>query len=668
MINVNDMNLARKHFAPFFSNPENLPISYEYGGVAYRGFPFDSSASRRIIDANIIETVFIGKLDDNMCLYAECLTYKDCPAAEWTVWFNNTGGGNSLPLSSVKAADCFFGEPSPTVAHCNGDFYHADGYTQQYTALRDGAKLEHAPTGGRPSDGAFPYYRILCEGYGFAAAIGWPGQWSASFEGKADGFIFSAGQQTANTYLKPGESFRTPRMTLLAFAGDEARGINVWRRFMNAHVTPRKNGRILDPRIAMCENAGGLEFTLANEQNQLEAIKFVKESGAGANLWWIDAGWYPCPGSEWWVTGTWKPDPARFPNGLKPVGDAAHDAGMEFLVWFEPERIQNGTWLETERPQWLLKCQGDSSNHLLNITDPDCFKWLCETVSSLIKESGINCYRQDFNFPPLAYWTENSGPGREGMLENQYVQAYLAYWDFLLNEIPGLWIDSCSSGGRRNDLETMRRAVPLHPTDYGYGLHHINQAFRRVLCQWIPYTRGFVNSWDADGAYSDSTAETPYDGYKAINGMGVLSWVTVVNEMQKNPETEARAKIYVPIWKKFADLMLSGDYYALTPDHRDFSKWTVFQFNRPETGEGALQCMRNPQSKEDCIKIVPHGLLKDARYLFTQAETGETFAVTGKEAETGIELCQPARSGAIWFYKNEEIPSEFLCAEDNREK
>ena len=66
------------------------------------------------------------------------------------------------------------------------------------------------------------------------------------------------------------------------------------------------------------------------------------------------------------------------------------------------------------------------------------------------------------------------------MLENLYVQAYLGFWDYLLMNVPGLWIDSCSSGGRRNDLETMRRSVPLHPTDYGYGYHHINQAFRHT--------------------------------------------------------------------------------------------------------------------------------------------------------------------------------------------
>jgi len=52
------------------------------------------------------------------------------------------------------------------------------------------------------------------------------------------------------------------------------------------------------------------------------------------------------------------------------------------------------------------------------------------------------------------------------MTENLYVQGYLAYWDGLLQQHPGMLIDSCASGGRRNDLETLRRAVPLLRSDY----------------------------------------------------------------------------------------------------------------------------------------------------------------------------------------------------------
>lgn len=34
--------------------------------------------------------------------------------------------------------------------------------------------MEFAPNGGRPCNGAFPYYRIMFEDCGLSMAIGWP--------------------------------------------------------------------------------------------------------------------------------------------------------------------------------------------------------------------------------------------------------------------------------------------------------------------------------------------------------------------------------------------------------------------------------------------------------------------------------------------------------------
>jgi len=40
-----------------------------------------------------------------------------------------------------------------------------------------------------------------------------------------------------------------------------------------------------------------------------------------------------------------------FPRGLKPVTEAAKKMGKGFVVWFEPERVYEGTWLDREHPE-----------------------------------------------------------------------------------------------------------------------------------------------------------------------------------------------------------------------------------------------------------------------------------------------------------------------------
>ena len=107
-------------------------------------------------------------------------------------------------------------------------------------------------------------------------------------------------------------------------------------------------------------------------------------------------------------------------------------------------------------------------------------------MDRVLREQGIHLYRQDFNMDPLSFWRKDDAPDRQGIAENLHVQGYLAYWDELRRRQPDLVIDSCASGGRRNDLETMRRAIALHPTDYNYGDLTSKQAFHASLFQWLP--------------------------------------------------------------------------------------------------------------------------------------------------------------------------------------
>ena len=59
--------------------------------------------------------------------------------------------------------------------------------------------------------------------------------------------------------------------------------------------------------------------------------------------------WYP--GGFPHGTGTWEPDLEKYPRGLRPIGEAAHAAGLEYLLWFEPERVAPGTRIEEVHPE-----------------------------------------------------------------------------------------------------------------------------------------------------------------------------------------------------------------------------------------------------------------------------------------------------------------------------
>jgi alpha-galactosidase len=647
-----DMSISRAWMARSFTNPADLPISFVLDGQLVCGIPqtWQPAVSRHRVDASIFETVFEGTdRATGLKLRVECTEYRDYPVTEWVAWFTNTGHAPTPIIRDIRALDATFKGASPILYHCNGDYYSVDGYTPEETPIKSGDVATYAPNGGRACDGAFPYYRVTFQGWGLTLAIGWPAQWSASFTGVADGILIQAGQEKTNLRLMPAESIRTPRMTVMSWVGDSSRAVNLWRRWYLAHVLPRPNGQPMSPHLACAATDEGEEFTGATEQNQIRFIDQFNQHGIRPDVWWIDAGWYPCYNKDhvrkWWITGTWKPDPERFPKGMKPVSDHAAEAGADLLVWFEPERIQPGTELDKEHTEWLLKTQGDD-NGLLNLGNPECRQWLTDHVCKLIQENGIKIYRQDHNFPPLEHWRRNEAEDRQGINENLHVQGYLQFWDDLLTRNPGLWIDSCASGGRRNDLETMRRSVPLHYSDYGYGDHPVKLAFHRTLYEWIPYFKESTLSWDLTG---NERFDNQADSFSYHCGMAPMLFATM--DIRREDYDFALIRKMITLWRKAVDMMLYGDYYPLTPFHKDAAKWVAWQFDRPEAGDGFVQGIRLPAAPEETLTLHLKGIQMDATYVFTNDETGERKVIAGEALiHAGFTLALPARSGAIWFY------------------
>lgn len=655
-----DMAYSQTWAERFIDQPEHLPVSFLLDGSRVAGIPenWHPTTTKRRIDANLVETVFEGTEEaTGLQLRVECVEYADYPVIEWTAWLRNTGVHPSPVISDFRSLDGAFAGTGAVLTHCNGDFYNEEGYTEQETPLTEGVALAMSPQNGRSCDGAFPYFRLRFADGGLTLAVGWPAEWSAGFTGLADGVHVTAGQKTTHLRLLPGECIRTPRITLLAWHGEEEREINLWRRWYLAHVLPRTAGQPLRPLLAAAATDEGAEFTAATEDNQLRYQNKFATLGIAYDVWWIDAGWYPCFNKEgernWVLTGTWEPEAERFPHGLRPIAENAAEHNACLLVWFEPERVLDGSWLETEHPEWLLFDRDPegrrSTSSLLDLGNPACLQWLTDHVCALIRDNGIGIYRQDFNFSPLPYWQDEPAD-RKGLRENLHVQGYLRFLDALLARNPGLWIDTCASGGRRNDLESMRRSVPLHYSDYGYGNCPVKLAFHQTMFAWLPYFKEVTLAWDVSAAGDNLRFDTVTDSYAFHCGMAPMLMLGM--DIRRDDHDAAFINTMISIWRHAAEFMLYDDYYPLTPFSRQPNRWVAWQFDRPQTGEGFLQGIRLPDEPRERLTVYPKGFLPEAVYAFENPETGEHISLTGNALlQGGFTFTLPPRSGAIWCYR-----------------
>ena len=355
--------------------------------------------------------------------------------------------------------------------------------------------------GGRSTNRQTPYYRLEWAQEGMYITVGWPGQWRSRFDACRAGapdyeninnntVVFTA-DTLIEGCLKPGETIRMPLISVLLYDKEsETRTINLWRRwFMDCNM-PRQNGELMQPGIFTSTGWIYSEMSKATDENQIAALKWYRDGGIKTDWHWMDAGWYFINGQrtiqDWgWQTGCWEVDTKRFPSKMRAISDYAAEAGIRTLLWFEPERVQAETFL-WDTP-WCMEIPGCGSK-LADFGNPEFRTWLADRVIDILTTGGISLYRQDCNIDPLAFWQHrDEQEGRRGFAENSYVQGYLEYFDTLLERVPGLIIDSCASGGRRNDLETMRRAIPLHKSDSPYSDHNKKQAMHWSLYQLFPF-------------------------------------------------------------------------------------------------------------------------------------------------------------------------------------
>ena len=609
------------------------PFSFVYGGTPsseFLGAWTQTRGSRPLDDSRTEHTLTWTDPKTGLLVRCVAVEYRDFPTVEWTLHLRNTGPADSPLLENVLPLDVLLHRADDgefVLHHHTGSPCSAADFQPRRTVLAPKSATRITTSGGRPTNSDMPYFNIAWPSRGLIAVLGWPGQWAARFtRDDATGLRIQGGQELTRFKLLPGEEVRTPLVVLQFWKGDRVRAQNVWRRWMLAHNAPRPAGKPMPPILIMCCNDyfPGMQ---ADEPGIRRFIDAYLREKIPLDYWWIDAGWYPCDGPGWPKVGTWEPDPKRFPRGLRPLTDYVHAKGVKMVVWFEPERVHPGTWLYDNHPEWLLGKDGDMK--LLNLGLPEARRWLTAHVDGLLTEQGIDLYRQDFNMEPLGYWRANDPPDRQGITEIRHVEGYLAYWDELRRRHPGMPIDTCASGGRRLDLETLRRAVPLLRSDYRSEPVG-TQGHTYGLSSWIPYYGTGVGN---ESAYVVRSHFCPCFG--------------IGDDARKDDVDWAKMRKRIDEWRKVVPFFL-GDYYPLSAYSLAHDVWMAWQFDRPDLGEGVVQAFRRDDSPYETARFRLGGLQPDARYVLTDLDSGAASEALGRDLmEKGLTVSMTDQPGSV---------------------
>jgi alpha-galactosidase len=572
----------------------------------------------------------------------EAKEFADVPAVEWVVWLENRGKEDTPIVERLAALD--WGLPlaakdTLTLHHAEGEHNTGDSFKPVDETVSPGARVVLAPVAGRSSDGTMPFFGLDWPGGGVTAAIGWSGQWEASFERQAGGAVrVVCGQQLTHLKLHPGERVRTPRMLLVFWkGGDPERGTNLLRQAILAHYTPRRNGEIVFAPI--CGAAVSPRPDATYTTYKLRAIPQLAKLG-------YEVLWSDCDPEQWYPvgfptgTGTWDPDPAKYPKGFKPVGDAARKSGVGFLLWFEPERVHPGSRIDREHPEWVMKANGEWSQ-LFRLQDPVARKWVTDYVDKQVTDAQLSWMRWDFNIGPLGFWQREDTPDRQGVTENLYIQGLYAMWDDLMHRHPGMIVDMCASGGRRIDLEALSRGLPLWHSDMqcNGALPAADQLQNAGLNRWIPF--------HGCGCFGD---EPDYNFRSAMTAGNIVIATPWGQTRELAPAAAEAAKRTVGIYTRLRPYFL-GDFHPLLPHEAGEDKWFAYQFHRADLDAGLVMAFRRAECAADRVALSLRSVDPKASYAVTFEDTGATRTMSGRELASLAVTVSAKPGSAIVTYR-----------------
>ncbi|MDO4587914.1 MAG: alpha-galactosidase [Planctomycetia bacterium] len=595
--------------------------------------------------------------DGKLQVQIDVKSYNNHFATEYSARLTNLSTSEETDIiSDFQTLDLsfplFVNEEQLTLRTLKGSNCGPDDFTPVTVDLKSGQSHIFATPSGRSSNEYMPFIEIDDASNGYLFAVAWTGGWKAQFEKKDQDVNVKIGMNKTHFKLLPGESVLQPGVTVFQRTNQSRREFKTQvHQFMMNYIVPRDvNGDIIPPILAVA--AGGGNKTPEMMQ---AVLQYVLDNQMPFDTYWIDAGWYGAPhedehygncGPNWAkYVGDWRFNTVTHPTGdLLPIANAIHQANMKFLLWFEPERIEDGAPILEEHPEYR-------HFNLLDYGNPDALKYIQETVYGIIEKHNIDIFREDFNMDPGNIWRilDEENPDRVGIYEAKHIEGLYKFLDDMRAKFPNILQENCASGGRRLDIEMISRAHSYCRSDYYIGQKPGDSAFslgQIATLNTIPYIPFQGCEFNCVPVGDD------YAAFSIISSGTVITFSDfdggVVRRDFSDEETAWFKKIFA-VAHRMKQFYL-GNFYQLTDEvSEDDSIWCGWQCDRADLNAGFALVFRRAASTEESKTFNLGNIDPEANY---EVETynAQPQTVSGEEL-VNWKVDLPPRSFRLIFYK-----------------
>lgn len=650
---------------PAAAQAQNGRLTAGWPAFDYDGKPSqaDGSFAKTAVAGSQIETVryavesrTMTAADGRLQVRLDGRNFKGFPAEEYAVLLTNLSKTEPTGIvANFRSLKISLDKPEsnkPVVLNVlRGSTCKATDFVPESFAIETGKEHVLTTTCGRSSNDHVPFLELNLDDHnGYLFAIGWTGSWKARFANTGKAVEVEIGMERTNFRLLPGETIRQPSVLVLVRKNQTRREFKTLvHRFMLDNKVPRNSkGRIIPPILAVASGGGN-----KTPKMMADVLQYCIDNKMPFDTYWVDAGWYGAPhedelysncGPNWWkYVGDWRVNTTTHPTGdLLPIANAVHQAGLKFLLWFEPERMTDSAPILKWHPEYR-------HGQLVDYGNPEALQWIQNTIYEIIARHKIDVYRQDFNMDPGPVWRGMDAADRIGVAEAKHITGMYKFLDDMRARFPDILQENCASGGRRIDVEMISRAHTYCRSDYYIGRKPGDTAFilgqnaTLNLVPYLPFQGCEFNCVPAGDEYaafsiiSSGTVITPSD----FDGGIIRRRIT-------DKETAWFKKVFDAAIRMRPFYL--GDFYQLTDETgAGDDVWCAWQCHRPDLKAGFAIVFRRGAAAGESRTFRLGGIDPNATYQ-VEGYDGSKKTAPSSELKDWTVILQP-RSFQLVFYQ-----------------
>ena len=408
--------------------------------------------------------------------------------------------------------------------------------------------------------------------------------------------------------LAPGESLEAPEM-VLAFT---CRGLTALSHIY--HDVYRENlcrsPYVKRPRPVLINSWEAAYFDF-DEEKLLNIAKNAAQMGV--ELFVLDDGWFGKRNNDSSSLGDWTVNRAKLKHGLKGLSDQIHNMGLSFGLWIEPEMVSEDSDLYRAHPDWCLRVPGRPAVRgryqlVLDLSRPDVCRYLADTINHLLSEARIEYIKWDMNRSLSDAWSGMLDRNSQGEVYHKYILGLYRIMDEVILTHPDVIFCGCSGGGGRYDPGMYYYQPQIWCSDNTDAISRLK----------IQYGTSFIYPMSALESHvsicpNHQTGRTVSLKTRGIVAMdGIFGYELDSTRLSEDEKAQCRAQVQA--YKRFEDLILTGDYYRLTSPYTN-PFFTAWQYVSKDKRRAVVSLVLTDKESNDAQRFVkPRGLLADAFY------------------------------------------------------